>query len=56
MGQTRQLCVYFRPFSQNNDKCSTKLDYKSVDGVLGIRTQGRWMVGAEESTEQWRPP
>ena len=29
---------------------------KSVDGVLGIRTWGRWMVGADETTELWRPP
>ena len=29
---------------------------KSVDGVLGIRTQGRRMVGTDETTEQWHPP
>ena len=29
---------------------------KSVDGVLGIRTQGLRMVGADETTELWRPP
>ena len=29
---------------------------KSVDGVLGIRTRGRRMVGADETTELWRPP
>ena len=29
---------------------------KSVDGVLGIQTQGRRMVGADETTELWRPP
>ena len=29
---------------------------KSIDGVLGIRTQGRRMVGADETTELWRPP
>ena len=28
---------------------------KSVDGVLGIQTQGRRMVGADETTELWRP-
>ena len=27
---------YFRPFSQDNDKYSAKIDNKSVDGVLGI--------------------
>ena len=29
---------------------------KSIDGVLGIRTWGRRMVGADETTELWRPP
>ena len=29
---------------------------KSVDGGLGIRTRGRRMVGADKTTEQWRPP
>ena len=29
---------------------------KSVDGVLGIRTRGSRMVGADETTELWRPP
>ena len=29
---------------------------KSVDGVLGIRTWGRRMVVADETTELWRPP
>ena len=29
---------------------------KSVDGVLGIRTRGRRMVGADETTELLRPP
>ena len=33
-----------------------KLTFKSVDGVLGIRTLDRRMVGADESTEQWRIP
>ena len=26
-----------------------------MDGVLGIRTRGRRMVGADETTELWRP-
>ena len=26
---------------------------KSLDGVLGIRTWGRKMVGADETTELW---
>ena len=29
---------------------------KSIDGVLGIRTQGNRMVGIEETTELWRRP
>ena len=29
---------------------------KKVDGVHGNQTLGRWMVGADESTELWRPP
>ena len=29
---------------------------KIVDGVLGIRTRVGRMVGADESTEQWRHP
>ena len=29
---------------------------KSIDGVLGIRTRGHRMVGADETTELWRPP
>ena len=26
---------------------------KSKDGVLGIQTRDRWMVGKDESTELW---
>ena len=29
---------------------------KSIDGVLGIRTHGRRIVGADKTTELWRPP
>ena len=29
---------------------------KSNDGVLGIRTRGRRMVGADKTMELWRPP
>ena len=29
---------------------------RSLDVVLGIRTRGRRMVGAYETTELWRPP
>ena len=31
-------------------------NWKSVDGVLGIQTRGRKMVGTDETTELWRPP
>ena len=34
---------------------STQIE-KSIDGVHGIRTWGRRMVGADETTELWRPP
>ena len=50
---SRPLFVYFRPFSQYNDKYSTKIDYKSEYGVLRIRTLDHRMIGAEESTELW---
>ena len=29
---------------------------KSIDGVLGIQTRGRRMVGADETMELWWPP
>ena len=52
MGQSRPLFVYFRPFHITNQ---LQID-KSIDGVLGIRTWGRRMEGADETTELWRPP
>ena len=51
MGRFRPL-FYFRPFLIT---ISIQIE-KSVDGVLGIRTRGRRMVGADETTELWRPP
>jgi len=36
-------------------KTTAQID-KSIDGVLGIRTRGRIMVGVDETTELWRPP
>ena len=51
MGQSRPLFVYFCSFLT----ISIQIE-KSVDGVLGIRTWGRRMVGADETTELWRPP
>ena len=43
------LFLLFSRYNFNNT------NWKSVDGVLGIRTQGRRMVGADETTELWRP-
>ena len=50
--------VYFRSFSQHKDKYSTNftINDKSIDGVLGSRTRGGMMEGADESTELWRHP
>ena len=44
--------IYFRPFHITNQ---LQIE-KSVDGMLGIRTRGRRMVGADKTTELWRPP
>ena len=30
--------------------------YKSIDGLFGIRTSGRMMVGTDNTTELWRSP
>ena len=52
-------CPPFCLFSfVSHDKYSTNLSIndKSVDGVLGTQTWGGRMVGADESTELWRPP
>ena len=53
MGQSRPLLVYFRYFLAT---ILIQQIEESVDGVLGIQTLGRRMVGADESTELWRPP
>ena len=53
MGQSRPLFVYFRHFLYTISIIQIE---KSVDGVLGTRTRGRRMVGADETTELWRPP
>ena len=52
MGQSRPLFVYFHYFL---DTFSIIQIEKSVEGVLGIQTRGRRMVGADETTELWRP-
>ena len=46
MGQSRPLFVYFRYFL-----ITISIIEKSIDGVLGIQTRGRRMVGADETTE-----
>ena len=51
MGQSRPLFVYFRHFL-----ITITIIEKSIEGVLGIRTRGRRMVGTDETTELWRPP
>ena len=53
MGQSRPLFVYFRYFL---DTISIIQIEKSINGMLGIRTQGRRIVGADETMELWRPP
>ena len=53
MGQSRPLFCLFSSFSHYN---FNNTNWKSVDGVLGIWTRGRRMVGADETTELWRPP
>ena len=44
--------VYFRPF---HITIQLQIE-KSLDGVLGIWTRGRRMVGADETTELWQTP
>ena len=51
MSQSRPLIVYFRPFLN----AITIKNWKSIDGVLGIQTWGRRMVGTDETMELWRP-
>ena len=48
MGKFRPLFVYFRYFL-----ATISIIEKSVDEVLGIRTRGRRMVGANKTTELW---
>ena len=42
----------------SNNKYGTNLTINDIcrDGVLGTRTRGGNMVGADESTELWQPP
>ena len=53
MGQSRPIFVYFRSFLITISIIQIE---KSVDGVLGIQTRSRRMIGADKTTELWRPP
>ena len=50
MDQSRPLFVYFHPFLVT---ISIQIE-KSLDGVLGIQTWGRGMIGADETMELWQ--
>ena len=50
MGQARPLFVYFLSFLV----IISKQIEKSIDGVLGIQTRDRRMVGADKTTELWQ--
>ena len=44
---------FFMSFSRYN---FNNTNWKSIDGVLGMQTRGRRMVGADITTELWLPP
>ena len=46
----------FSFFSHDKYRANFTIIYKSIDGVLGTRTRGGRMVGADEFTELWRHP
>ena len=52
MGQSRPLFVYFSYFLITISIIQIE---KREDGVLGILIWGRRMVGADKTTELWRP-
>ena len=50
------ISSHFRPFlNAMTNKVQLTKKGKSIDGVLGIRTLGRNMESADESTDLWRP-
>ena len=53
MGQCRTLFVYFCPFLITIAIMQIE---KSIDGVHETQTWGHRMVGADETTDLWRPP
>ena len=56
MGQTRPLFVYFSLFSRDKHSSNLTINDKSIDGVLGTRTQGGGLIGADKSTENGGTP
>ena len=57
MGQNWPLFVYFPPLPNSMTNVEQQsINGKSVDGVLGIRTQDHRMEGVYESTELWWSP
>ena len=53
----RPICFcLFSFFSHDNYSTNLTINGKSIDGVLGTRTWGGRMVGADESTELMRHP
>ena len=60
MGQTpKSLFVYLRSFHNaktNIGITNLTINDNSLDGVLGTRTQGSRMVGADNSTVLWQYP
>ena len=53
MAETLSLFVNYRPFLNTMTNTVQHLTFKREDGVLGIQTRDRWMVGKDESTELW---
>ena len=58
MGQIWPIFIYFRSFLNTMTNIAKELTINGirVDGVLGIRTRDRKMVGADESTGLCRSP
>ena len=53
MGQSRPLFVYFCSFFITMSIIQIE---RNIDGVFGIQTQGRRMVGTDETRQLWRLP
>ena len=52
-GSVGPIPASFYLFSSFSHYNLNNTNWKSVDGVLGIWTRSRWMVGADETTELW---